>query len=669
MSVRQLGPCAAVFESLRNDAVADLHLASLFIAQRSLRGNARRQLLAKVLARGALEGRNIADEESCSDESQSTGAVSKGVCSDETPEDAPLTGSGLCASQPAIVTERTSPDTPRAVVRELPSAAASINDARCGLKARRALSVQIRLPEEIVATIVSSGRGTPVGVEFRTSHAAQDSKLLVRLPTTSKVWQVPLPFLVDSDDPSTVVRLSRKQGTLTIHNLLEADMNPCEDNPSDVHETPQKSAVDGCESLGGAAHGGRECPETSHQDSTDEQMCRYCFAGIEEGPLISPCRCSGGQKFVHLHCLRRWQRSVVVSQPTHPLSWQDESRHHRCNVCLSEFSCAPPSRQELMESFTGPKIAALVEEGCIIGAHDAFSGELEARMMSMSDFTRELSSYQHWVRGIYLITEVSEDRAQEVFFPIPEQSMLEAIRSRISRPELTFDVQGQRYRLVPGGDLAGVTSQADLPDALAALTAPATLLLLPVAVADYDSGEDVVCAVNLTRPEVSLSAWRRRLAEAARSAAGRSLLDVVVSHFLGGPCDSENLSCCVVLGGPGSGSFVAGSLQEAFRVIAAWQAEQRLVSGQLPAILAFWGNAQWSRAQLLGEIARGHWGLCQSSSEDLRFYSQPSELRARIYGRLAFAPVSEMTEEFMREALRQVSDAPVQNTQSVELGH
>jgi hypothetical protein len=28
-------------------------------------------------------------------------------------------------------------------------------------------------------------------------------------------------------------------------------------------------------------------------------------------------------------------------------------------------------------------------------------------------------------------------------------------------------------------------------------------------------------------------------------------------------------------------------------------------------VYVFWGDARWSRAQLLGEIARGHWGLCR----------------------------------------------------------
>ena len=57
-------------------------------------------------------------------------------------------------------------------------------------------------------------------------------------------------------------------------------------------------------------------------DEEDEQLCRYCFEGPEAGELLSPCECKGGQKWVHLSCLRRWQRMVLVSQPTHPAFYE-----------------------------------------------------------------------------------------------------------------------------------------------------------------------------------------------------------------------------------------------------------------------------------------------------------------------------------------------------------
>ena len=61
-------------------------------------------------------------------------------------------------------------------------------------------------------------------------------------------------------------------------------------------------------------YGGEARGKEVAEESEDEEMCRYCFEGSEEGELISPCKCQGGQKRVHLSCLRRWQRMVLVSQ-------------------------------------------------------------------------------------------------------------------------------------------------------------------------------------------------------------------------------------------------------------------------------------------------------------------------------------------------------------------
>jgi len=60
-------------------------------------------------------------------------------------------------------------------------------------------------------------------------------------------------------------------------------------------------------------------------------------------------------------------------------------------------------------------------------------------------------------------------------------------------------------------------------------------------------------------------------------------------------------------------------------------------------VLAFWGDARWSRTQLLGEIARGHWGMCVASLAEL--VAEPSQRRAQLEGRLVFAPTSAMTDE------------------------
>merc|ERR1719428_1733560 len=59
-------------------------------------------------------------------------------------------------------------------------------------------------------------------------------------------------------------------------------------------------------------------------------------------------------------------------------------------------------------------------------------------------------------------------------------------------------------------------------------------------------------------------------------------------------------------------------------------------------LYVFWGYAGWSRCQLMGEIARGSWGLCRSYPQDV-VESAPSGVWQQIYERLMFAPQSEMS--------------------------
>ncbi|KAH6948591.1 hypothetical protein HPB50_025187 [Hyalomma asiaticum] len=35
-------------------------------------------------------------------------------------------------------------------------------------------------------------------------------------------------------------------------------------------------------------------------------MCRICHGGDEEEPLVSPCKCSGTIRFVHVSCIEKW---------------------------------------------------------------------------------------------------------------------------------------------------------------------------------------------------------------------------------------------------------------------------------------------------------------------------------------------------------------------------
>ena len=40
--------------------------------------------------------------------------------------------------------------------------------------------------------------------------------------------------------------------------------------------------------------------------SGEERVCRICYGDLEDGPLISPCACTGAMASIHTSCLRKW---------------------------------------------------------------------------------------------------------------------------------------------------------------------------------------------------------------------------------------------------------------------------------------------------------------------------------------------------------------------------
>jgi len=263
-------------------------------------------------------------------------------------------------------------------------------------------------------------------------------------------------------------------------------------------------------------------------------------------------------------------------------------------------------------------------------------------------------------------------------------------------------------RLVPGGSLEGCR-EGDLREALRQLITPITLVFEPEEA--RNCGDDHVVAVNLTRqiPEAHNPIIVRQAMNKVTSRYPGAA-NVILQHFHGGPCEDDGMMCCIVLGGSGCGWTVKRSLEEAIelahsRAAKRSEAQGDFAGGQMVRltglkaapelngevgltlrfaqasgrwlvklrngegkqlknvnlealegaegrVLVFWGDARWSRAQLLGEIARGHWGLCRAGVSE--FTCGPSERRANLRDRLVFAPVTEMTEGFMQEGRRQM---------------
>lgn len=396
---------------------------------------------------------------------------------------------------------------------------------------------------------------------------------------------------------------------------------------------------------------------------------------------------------------------VLVTQPTHPAFYDRDLRHQTCNVCKAEFTCPPPTRHELMASFTGPEIAALIDAGCIIASHDAFSVELERQLEHMPAFLRHRSSYEHWIRGVFLITSVAEEEGMEI--NVESEASLRRFRSGLV-DDATVVFAGNRFRVARSHSLSGVAEE-DVSAALMRLTAPCTLRLE----ADEPSncGNDHVVAVNLTRPICNPPKPHKiESAKAAVCAKYRGASSVEITHFIGGPCEEDELMACIVLGGPGCGWTVLkdpkaaielaysrsvkrpggqgdihggqtvrlmglkanpelnGEIGIALRFMeepGRWLVRLRNgegkrlrpvnlegLEGATGRMFAIWGDARWSRAQLLGEIAKGDWGLCRANVGDLT--ATPLKRWPNTEGRLAFAPLTEMTESYMRDAHREM---------------
>eukprot|EP00403_Amphidinium_massartii_P001521 CAMPEP_0178374594 /NCGR_PEP_ID=MMETSP0689_2-20121128/2457_1 /TAXON_ID=160604 /ORGANISM="Amphidinium massartii, Strain CS-259" /LENGTH=582 /DNA_ID=CAMNT_0019994569 /DNA_START=1 /DNA_END=1746 /DNA_ORIENTATION=+ len=459
--------------------------------------------------------------------------------------------------------------------------------------------------------------------------------------------------------------------------------------------------------------------ETSKQQNEEERICRYCFEGEEEGELISPCNCTGGQKFVHLTCLRMWQRAVLISQPTHPDQYVgNDSRQRICNVCKAPFTCHPPTRMELMSWMTGPEIAALIEEGCLIGSAEAFSDELSAQISGLPPMVQNFGVVcRHWIRGVFLIVKVASDQAEDKRLRLTDDEDVESFLEKLEADAQTIMLRGRKYKVaLLDEELDRMYQESTAPDrrqVFQNVQVPFTVKLRSDP-SERDCGEDGVVAVNLTRvlklsdpscPPALVYHVRDQVEKAGAPAlrTGSEEPEFKVQHFLGGPCEETDVaaavvvntstgSCEVICGGMNclerafaqakveasvtkegsSGSTASsttapvGAVQEpankrqrvADATGEAVEAEKRSSKSKCKSnrqdsedlhvhVLVFWGYAGWSRCQLMGEIARGSWGLCQHQDGDLLSLGGEG-LWSKVYPRMLFAPKNEMSETYNR---------------------
>lgn len=96
----------------------------------------------------------------------------------------------------------------------------------------------------------------------------------------------------------------------------------------------------------------REMPVLSSDDAEiANAICRFCFEGssTSENSLVAPCNCAGGSRWVHLECLRQWQRQQVRNLGEDQTTTYSAAGY-TCNVCNSPYLIRPPAVRSVRRS-------------------------------------------------------------------------------------------------------------------------------------------------------------------------------------------------------------------------------------------------------------------------------------------------------------------------------
>lgn len=96
----------------------------------------------------------------------------------------------------------------------------------------------------------------------------------------------------------------------------------------------------------------------------DSGICRICLSNDSDStnPLISPCKCAGSMKFIHLLCLRHWLNSRMISRNTDncvSYSWKSID----CEICKSIIPFSLDGKDSEVLRIEKPKSPFLVLEG------------------------------------------------------------------------------------------------------------------------------------------------------------------------------------------------------------------------------------------------------------------------------------------------------------------
>eukprot|EP01052_Picozoa_sp_SAG31_P035168 SAG31_NODE_4209_length_3471_cov_1.290629_1_plen_401_part_00 len=136
-------------------------------------------------------------------------------------------------------------------------------------------------------------------------------------------------------------------------------------------------------------------------------ICRICFSSHDgqddDDELLTPCNCTGSQRFIHRKCLRRWQCSILRSHNETPSRMMEDERHKICNVCKSAYSVPPPTREELLAQDLGADITDPIGPAALLVSRQGRT-DLPAGLPFMLQ-AMLLIKQAHWRQSVYLIID------------------------------------------------------------------------------------------------------------------------------------------------------------------------------------------------------------------------------------------------------------------------
>ena len=322
-------------------------------------------------------------------------------------------------------------------------------------------------------------------------------------------------------------------------------------------------------------------------------QCRYCFNNDKEENLVAPCECKGDQKYVHLECLRKWQKSVLISQSTHPD--QRTNIDETCNVCLTKFKIKPPDRYEMMLKYAGNEMANLLIPGTLIVSDKTVS---ENNLENINKFKSDRFLYYsvlHWTYGLYFIVNIVKNNNS-----LDNVVGVDLSRPLINLPEKFYTLDKKILNIKKIWKKYDYIKKIEFIELNYYLGGPC----------NPELGFGLTIIKNIKNFNLIANKY------------------LTVIPVLKNTLYKDHI-------------VIYGLLENVVEVIKYYYGN---INKTKINIDAFVGVAGWSRTQLLGEISRRHWGLCKTKIEDLIEYKDDKWENIYNSGRVIVAESSEYSE-------------------------